>query len=47
MEEEIESQEDLTPDKEQFFKDEIARLKKQLRESYREQNLAKEIVYNG
>jgi hypothetical protein len=43
MEEEIESQEDLTPDKEQFFKDEIARLKKQLRESYREQNLAKEI----
>ena len=43
MEEEIEGQEDLTPDKEQFFKDEIVRLKKQLRESYREQNLAKEI----
>ena len=41
MEEEIPEQ--ISPDKEQYFKDEILKLKKQLREAYREQNLAEEV----
>ena len=40
---EEEDLEPISPDKEQYFKDEILKLKRQLREAYREQNLADEV----